>query len=1236
MNLIRRVLLLVGIFITVMLPAGAAQAAPPVVTAISPSSGPTSGMSKVVISGSGLNSASEVKFGAANAQIFAVSNDNEIVAIAPPGVGIVNVVVRNADGSSATSAATQFTYIAPTLSLSPASGQLPGAALEQPYFQIFRAAGGAFPYRYSVTAGTLPPGLALTGDGTLSGFTTTPGTFNFSVTASDFSTGAAGGPYTVTSAYSITVAASSLRIFPSTIPNGAIGQFYDVALAGFGGTLPLTWSIDSGALPAGVSLVRFGDLRGTPTAAGNFTFTVRVTDSSPGPDGPFSALQTYNLTIAPPTIVVSPSTLPNATVGRDHFQALTVSGGTAPYSFSLADGSLPAGLAISSDGMLSGTPTSAGTFNFSIKVTDSSRATGPFSATQAYSMTVAYPPPPRTPSITGPADGALLAQSLVNISGTSAPGSTVTVYIDGSQAGATSSDFSGNWTYRHSSPLSEGSHSVYAIASDAYGQTSERSASSTFTVDTIGPAAPVILSPANDSVLVPGSITVTGTAEAGASVAVRLNGSIDGTTFSNAAGGWSYTTPSLAAGDYAISATATDAAGNPSPVSAARSVTLASAPTVQDVTAPVPYNTATAIDLSSAIGGFYTSVAIGAAPAHGTVSVLGSVVTYTPATGYYGPDSFTYTATGIGGTSAAATVTLTVLPPAPPQVSSPPAVTVAGATTAGATSASIELATSVSGVYSSLALVSSPAHGTATLAGNVVTYVPALGYAGADSFTFQAQGPGGTSNLGTVVITVQPTAAVPQARTAAASDGETITVDLTAGATGGPFTGAAIVSVSPAAGTASIIEGGTAGNRTYAARINVADHFNGALVVRYTLSNAFGASKAATITVNVTARPDPSADPGVRALSEMQADSALRFAQGQTNNFMRRMESLHGNNNPGGADMGLRLTFPHLGDPGLAPFQSQMMVEKAMVAHFRANGANASAPTEHNSAATVDAARTDRPNGSISAWTGGTIEFGTQDTNNGDDKVKVSSNGVSLGADIKLADGIIVGLGGGFGWDRQEASGGGDLRGKSSVAVGYVSFNPRTDLFFDALLGMGSVDFKTRRPITGMTGEATARRGGSLTMGSVAFGIDTSQQVDWSVYGRAEWLAATLDAYVESGAERLSLRYDERRIESLGGVLGGRIGTSVQLGKVVARPRFKAEWRHEFQDLAIQTLDYASVAGPSTFGVDGINWSSNRLEAALGSAFLFPGSWSLDLELGLRSDARGRIGVVRVEMAKQF
>lgn len=87
---------------------------------------------------------------------------------------------------------------------------------------------------------------------------------------------------------------------------------------------------------------------------------------------------TVTVTVATPTIVVNPATLPAATVAAAYSQTLTGAGGQAPYgSFTVISGALPAGLTLAAGGGLTGTPTASGSFNFTIRTTDSSTGTGP-------------------------------------------------------------------------------------------------------------------------------------------------------------------------------------------------------------------------------------------------------------------------------------------------------------------------------------------------------------------------------------------------------------------------------------------------------------------------------------------------------------------------------------------------------------------------------------------------------------------------------------------------------------------------------------------------------------------------------------------------------------------------------------------------------------------------------------------------------------------------------------------
>ena len=131
-----------------------------------------------------------------------------------------------------------------------------------------------------------------------------------------------------------------------------------------------------GAIAPGLSLSASGSLAGTPTSGGSFNFTITSTDSTASP-GPYSGSRAYTLTVNSPAIVVSPVSLSAAAIGASYSASISASGGTAGYNYAVSAGALPAGLSLSSTGVLSGTPTAGGSFSFTISATDSSTGAGP-------------------------------------------------------------------------------------------------------------------------------------------------------------------------------------------------------------------------------------------------------------------------------------------------------------------------------------------------------------------------------------------------------------------------------------------------------------------------------------------------------------------------------------------------------------------------------------------------------------------------------------------------------------------------------------------------------------------------------------------------------------------------------------------------------------------------------------------------------------------------------------------
>ncbi|OQS22377.1 Ig-like domain-containing protein [Chromobacterium violaceum] len=194
------------------------------------------------------------------------------------------------------------------------------------------------------------------------------------------------------------------------------------------------------------------------------------------------------------------------------------------------------------------------------------------------------------------------------VQGTAEANSTVTVYVDGTAVGTATADGSGVWTYNLTSSLSEGNHSIRATATDAAGNASGQSSAYNITVDTTAPGAPagLALSAASDTgsshsdgMTSNNQPTVQGTAEAGSTVTVYVDGTAVGTATADGSGAWSYNLSSpLADGNHSIRATATDAAGNISGQSTGYNITVdTAAPQVQSVVAGAPLDT-TASSLS--------------------------------------------------------------------------------------------------------------------------------------------------------------------------------------------------------------------------------------------------------------------------------------------------------------------------------------------------------------------------------------------------------------------------------------------------------------------------------------------------------------------------------------------------------------------------------------------------------------------------------------------------------------
>lgn len=306
--------------------------------------------------------------------IFASISGNGLVfsgtPTGPPATYSFSVVVTDSSHCTNSSPTYSITVDCPTILISPFP--LPTGTAGATYSaQITASAPEDNPFTFTVTSGSLPPGLSLSPSGLLSGTNHSSGTYCFTVQAKDTNN------CTGTTNYCITVDCTAITLSPGTLPNGIVGNGYgniQISASGGGGNGSFTFGW-SGSKPPGLSLSTGGILSGTPTAPGTYSFTVTATNNFN-----CTGSSNYTVTIGCPTIIVNGSP-PGFNLGISYSYQFSAINGNGSYTFSKT-GSLPSGVSLSTSGLLSGIPNGPeGSYNFTVTATDSSTCAGSASYT---------------------------------------------------------------------------------------------------------------------------------------------------------------------------------------------------------------------------------------------------------------------------------------------------------------------------------------------------------------------------------------------------------------------------------------------------------------------------------------------------------------------------------------------------------------------------------------------------------------------------------------------------------------------------------------------------------------------------------------------------------------------------------------------------------------------------------------------------------------------------------------
>ena len=432
------------------------------------------------------------------------------------------------------------------------------------------------------------------------------------------------------------------------------------------------------------------------------------------------------------------------------------------------------------------------------------------------------------------------------------------------------------------------------------------------------------------------------------------------------------------------------------------------------------------------------------------------------------------------------------------------------------------------------------------------------GYTGEVALRYRLEGRnGGQSNIATLRLrVVDGTANVPS-RSFDLMAGAPFRIDLTEGATGGPFTDVELNLPESSVGTGELSRETRDGVSRFVLTFTPRLSFSGTTRITFRLRSLFSSSNRATLTLRVS-RPDPTADADVRGLVVAQVDATRRFARAQQDNFGQRLEQLH--------DGRVR---DHHG------IRLQANSTRPACAQTRDDPADCRHAMQDNDDRDADD-RGDTARG-FGLWSAGTLRAGGGGSGQRAG-LDVRSDGLSVGADMPFGTRWALGAGLGWGRDRTEV-GPHDSRSQARAytAAVYASFHPGEHWFADALLGYQQLSFDLYRHSSLDGQRYAASRDGDQWFASLSTGTTFERAgLQWTSYLRLDFARADLDAYREAGA--LGLAFAAMDVDTRNLRLGLRVQRDFSLmgGRLV--PQARLEYARGLDGDTEAELAYVDVA----------------------------------------------------------